>query len=323
MMLGPTMAFAGLSACSNDDLPSGDGNGTGIHLSEIGDDGGDDDGGGEVTGTKLDVLAGGTMNAEDGGSEDGCRKVDVIIAVDNSGSMSEEHDALQGPVFDSLPQTLLSINGGIDDFHLAVIDACPKPPFFHDTGGPGFCGFSTGANYMSSDSPALADEYACVTTFSHHGYQGQADMCIDAGPFKDDDEQPALTAAEAVSGAAIMGPNAGFLRTDALLFVVSMTDEDEELADVASTQEIFDRLVAAKGGNVEQIVYLGIAGGSDCVGPYGSAIDATQSQALAGLFEQAGQGMFWDLCMGELEVAFQTAIEGSVDSACQHFVPQG
>lgn len=314
------MALAGLDACSSEDVASGDGtgNGTGIHITSgpMGDDGNDDD-----TGTKLDVLAGGTMNAEDGGNQDGCRKVDVIIAADNSGSMSEEQEALQGPVFDALPQTLLSINGGIDDFHLAVIDACPKPPFFHDTGSHGFCGFSTGANYMTSDSPALADEYACATAFSHSGYQGQPDMCVDEGPFKDDDEQPGLTAAEAVSGPAIMGPNAGFLRQDALLFVVTITDEDEELADVTSVQEIYDRLVAAKGGDVEQIVYLGIAGGSDCQGPYGSAQDATQSQALASVFEEVGQGMFWDLCMGELEVAFQTAIESSLDPACEDFVP--
>nr|MCH9683924.1 hypothetical protein [Deltaproteobacteria bacterium] len=99
--------------------------------------------------------------------------------------------------------------------------------------------------------------------------------------------------------------------------------EDEELADIGSTQAIFDQIVAAKGGDVNQVVYLGIAGGSSCAGPYGTANDAVQSRGLANLFVAAGRGVFWDLCMGDLETAFQTAIEGSVDEACQDFVPEG
>ena len=298
-----------------------DGSMTGIMLTT--GMGGTLDGGGD-TGLKLDVGADGTADgADDGSNGEGCRKVDVILAVDNSGSMSEEHEALQGPVFDSFPQTLLAINQGLDDFHLAVIDACPKPAHFHDTGQSGACNFSTGANYMVSSSADLATEYACVTAFSDNGYQGGPDMCVDDGDLGDDDEQPGLTAASAITGMAVGGANAGFLRDDAILFVVTITDEDEELADIGSTQEIYDLIVSAKGGDVNDVVYLGIAGGSNCAGPYGTAIDATQSQALANLFAAAGRGIFWDLCMGDLETAFQTAIEDQVDSACVDFDPEG
>ncbi|MCX4243866.1 hypothetical protein [Paraliomyxa miuraensis] len=298
-----------------------------------GDDGGRTDGsasGGATSGIvtlddepRLDVAADGTAGAEDGGNLGGCKKIDVILSVDNSSSMSEEHEALRGPVFDSFPQALLAVNGGLDDFHLAVIDACPKPAYFHDTGIGGACNFSTGANSMVSSSPELAQEFACVTNFSPTGYMGQPDMCIDDGSLDDDDEQPGLTAAAAVTGEALMGPNAGFLRDDALLFIVTITDEDEKLADVGTTQEIFDQIVEAKGGDVNKVVYLGIAGGSFCVGPYGTASDAVQAKALADLFATAGRGMFWDLCMGELETAFQTAIESQVDSACVDFIPEG
>lgn len=273
------------------------------------------------TGPKLDVGGASSPTADDGGKIDGCKKVDVILAVDNSGSMSEEHEALRGPVFDSFPQTLLAINDGIDDFHLAVIDACPKPAYFHDTGASGACNYSTGANYMISSSVELAAEFACVSDFSANGYMGEADMCIDAGKFGDDDEQPGLTAAEAVADAAGEGANAGFLRDDALLFVVTITDEDEALIDVNATDEIFDRIVAAKGGDINQIVYLGIAGGSFCDGPYGSAEDAVQARELVSRFGE--RGVFWDLCMGDLETAFEQVIEDNVDSACQDFVPQG
>ncbi len=253
--------------------------------------------------------------------EEGCNKVDVIFAVDNSGSMTEEHDALRGPVFDAFPEALLDINNGIQDFQLAVIDACPKPALFHNWGASGACNYSTGANYMISSSPNLAAEFSCVSDFSANGYNNQADACIDDGAFQDDDEQPALTAAEGASAPNQAGNNAGFIRDDAILFVVTITDEDEELADADSEQDIYNRIVAAKGGDVSNVVYMGIAGGSNCDGPYGSALDATVSQGVASLFADQGQGLFWDLCQGNLETAFQTAISTIVDETCQGFTP--
>ena len=257
----------------------------------------------------------------DGNQDDGCSKVDVVFAVDNSGSMSEEHDALRGPVFDSFPQQLLDINNGIEDFRLGVIDACPKPAWFHNWGASGACNFSTGANYMTSTSASLAAEFACVTDFSAQGYENMPDQCVDDGELADDDEQPSLTAAEAVSAANLGGMNLDFVRDDAILFVVAMTDEDEEFADVDSAQEIYNRLVAAKGGDVSSVVYLGIAGNSVCAGPYGTALDAVNAKQVASLFAADGQGLFWDLCQGDLETAFQTAISTLVDDTCQGFTP--
>jgi hypothetical protein len=281
---------------------------------------GETDGSGDATEGSQDE-SGTSDGADDTVGVSGCRKVDVIIATDYSSSLVEEREALAGPVIESFPAQLLAINGGIDDFHLAVIDGCPKPAYFHDTGRSGACELSTGANYMLSSSPELTAEFACVTDLISTGYMGQEDMCLDEGELKDDDEQAALTAAEAVSGAAVTGANAGFLRDDALLFVVSLTDEDEQVVDVASTQEIYDRLVAAKGGDVSKVVYLGIGGGSECEGPYGETITAVQVQSLAALFEAQGRGMFWDLCMSDLPTAFQAAVEGLVDGACQEFSP--
>ncbi len=274
--------------------------------------GGTADGGSDGTAGTADETAGGPA---------GCQRVDVIVATDYSSSLEEEHDELGGPVIASFPSALLAINGGIEDFHLGVIDGCPKPAYLQDTGRGGACNYSTGTNYMISSSPDLATEFACVTDFISTGYMGMDDMCLDSGDFEDDDEQAGLAAAEAVSAEALASANAGFLRDDALLFVVTMTDEDEQLADVASTQEIYDRLIAAKGGDVSKIVYLGIAGGSECTGPLGDAFNAVQSQSLAALFEAQGQGMFWDLCMGDIEGAFLTAIEQVVDPACQQFEP--
>jgi hypothetical protein len=273
------------------------------------------------TGPLLDVGGGATMGGGDEGGAMGCTKVDVVIAVDNSSSMTEEIEALQGPVFDSFPQTLLDVNNGLDDFQLGLIDACPKPAALQDMGAAGACGYSTMRNYMSSTSPSLANEFQCATGLPFMaGWSGGDDTCEDS---LDDDEQPAYTAATVVSPPFVDDANMGFLRDDAVLMVVAITDEDEALVDASDALAIYDKLVAAKGGNVDAIAYMGVAGGSDCDGPYGSANDATISRAVAQLFETQGRGMFWDLCQGELEVGFQTFIETVVDSTCMTFEPVG
>ncbi len=291
----------------------------------IGLDGSSDDGPDDPTMTgKLDV--GSDVDSE-GGDEasdgEGCQRVDVVLAVDNSSSMGEEIEALQGPVLDALPQALLSVNGGIEDFQLAVIDACPKPAYFHDQGAAGACDFSTGHNYMSSTSPDLVGEFACVTNFAVDGFGAAPDECLDSGDFNDDDEQAAWTSAQAIGPDALMAANTGFVRDDALLFVVAITDEDESLVDVDSADAIYESIVAAKGGDPTRVVFLGVAGVSACDGAYGSAEQADTMAAVVDRFTMQGRGVFWDICQGELEQAFLTAIADLVDPACEEFEPVG
>jgi hypothetical protein len=307
------MAYASvflLAACAGD--PAGG------ETDESGDDEGvqGSSGGG---GPKLDVDPGSGTQAEGAEGGEVCKQVDVILAVDNSGSMVEEIAALRGPVFDSLPEQLLDVGNGIDDFHLAVIDACPKAANYHDTGNGGACDFSTGRNYMISSSEVLADEFACVTDFSTAGYMGMPDMCEDAGENADDDEQPALTAATSVDPAYLVASNLGFLRADSLLFVVAITDEDEEFLGT-DANAIYDALVEAKGGNPEHVVFLGISGSETCTGPYGGAEPSPNMQSVVNEFASYDRGIYWDLCQGDLEGAFALGIE-TLDQACDDWIP--
>jgi hypothetical protein len=260
--------------------------------------------------------------------ESGCKKVDVILAVDNSGSMQEEVGELRGPVFNTLPMQLLSVGeGGIDDFHLAVINGCPKPGRFHNWGKSGACNFSTGANYMVSDSPALVDEFACVSDISDRGYDNLNDECRDSGMYGDDDEQPAMSGAASLTQPA----NAGFLRDDAILFVFAITDEDEELDGASNDPAMFGitpaemaaQYVAGKGGRAQDIVFLGVGGAQSCDGPYGSAQNARQLRNVVDELNNLGaRASFWDLCQGDLPGAFASVIT-DVDQACDEFVPPG
>lgn len=265
--------------------------------------------------TKFDIgtVATGGTNPE--GGDDGCEKVDVVLAIDNSGSMQEEIAALSGPVFDSFPDALLGVNGGLLDFHLGVVDACNAPAHLHNHGLSGDCNFANGANYMVSNNPELQNEYACVTALSTAGWNGTEDECTG----ENDDEQPANTAADAVS--LMAGANMGFLRSDAVLLVVAITDEDEQPLPQLSAQQIADKIIAAAGG-IDKVVFLGIAGGSECKGPYGGAEDAVFMREVTQIFVDAERGLFWDLCMGDLEAAFQSVVD-VVDVACMEFTPVG
>ncbi len=267
------------------------------------------------SGIKLDVGISDTPS-KDTEAEEGCRKVDVIISIDHSDSMYEEIAAMQGPVFDSFPDALLAVNNGLDDFHLGVMDACNNPAILHDTGMTGgACDFSTGANYMVSTSPNLYDEYQCVADLAFNGYMNMPDFCS----MNNDDEQPGNTAADAINPPFADDENDGFLRDDAVLFIVAMTDEDEQPVPFQTPQQIYDKIIDAK-GTVDAVVFLGVAGGSNCVGPYGSAQDATNMKALTQLFVDEGHGLFWDLCAGGLEMAFDQVLD-AVDSTCQNFQP--
>jgi hypothetical protein len=237
---------------------------------------------------------------------DKCKRVDLVIAVDNSGSMKEEMTAMRTTVFPAFAAALRQVGGGLEDYRVAVVDACPRPPTFHTRGKQGDCAFASGQSWMDSDSPALAEEFACV---------GEIDSSDAKCSGDNDDEMPASAAAAALEQAGAQGDNAGFLRDDALLVVVAITDEDETPIPSATADEVYQRLAAIK-GDVRKMVLLGIGGSKACDGAYGSADPATKLRALTELFIAQQRGVWWDLCQGKLEdglTAAMTVIEEACD----------
>jgi hypothetical protein len=284
MVFSAVLVFA---ACGPGDITSGDDQG------DDGDGDGDGDGG--------ETFA-------------SCKHIDVVIAVDNSSSMTEEKDALREIAFPGFAQALINVAGGLDDFRVGVLDACPSPANFHTRGVSGSCNFSSGKAWMESTSPALVDEFKCV------GDIDSSDMLCGGDS---DDEQSATAAATSLEpdwlGAG--KANEGFLRDDALLVVVAITDEDEQPTPESSAQEVYDRLTAIKGGDVKKMVFLGIGGASDCEnGAYGSADEATKLRAVTDLFIADQRGVFWDLCQGNLDQGLTQALT-TIDAACQDFPP--
>lgn len=241
-----------------------------------------------------------------------CKHIDVVIAVDNSASMRQEKDDLRDVAFPGFAQALLNVAGGIDDFRVAVLDACNTPANFHTTGVTGACNFWGGQVFMQSTSPNLVDEFKCV------GDVDSSDMLCTGD---NDDEQPASSAATALEPlwAGPGKPNELFMRSNALLVVVAITDEDEQPVPGASAQVIYNRLVAIK-GDVSKMVFVGIGGAQTCDGVYGHARDAQKLRNVTQKFVDKGRGVFWDICQGNIQQGLTQALT-TIDSACEDFGP--
>ena len=170
--------------------------------------------------------------------------------------------------------------------------------------------FHGGKAWMDSSSPALNAEFKCVGDISSSGSECSG---------SNDDERPISAATAALEAAATAEgkPTHGFSRDDALLVVIAITDEDETPHEqpAQTAQQIYDRLIAVKGGDVRRMVLLGIGGASDCSGEYGDADNAVLLKSVTDLFVAQGRGVFWDLCGGKLEDGLGAAMQ-VIERAC-------
>jgi hypothetical protein len=160
----------------------------------------------------------------------------------------------------------------------------------------------------------LGAEFKCV---------GAIDSSLSQCTGSNDDEQPASTVAASLEPAA-QTYNAGFLRDDAVLVAVGITDEDEQpvYTQATTADAVYQRVIKTKGGNVKRTVFLGIGGSSDCSGVYGTARTATKLKAITNKFIAQDRGVWWDLCKGRLEDGLAAAI-AKVRTACSAFEESG
>lgn len=235
-----------------------------------------------------------------------CSLVDLVIAVDGSSSMTEELAAMRNDIFPAFADRLARVGKGLDNFRVATMDACPNPASYHTRGARGPCNFSSGEAWIDSSSPDLKGEFACVGDI----YQDDVNCSGN-----NDDEQPASAAAASLESPFADGVNAGFSRRDALLVILTITDEDEQpTGSATSAQQVFDRIVATK-GDVQRVVFIGIGGGGKCKGVYGSAWPSTKLKNITQKFIDQERGVWHDLCVGRLEDSLDAAFH-VIEQAC-------
>lgn len=267
---------------------------------------------------------------------DECQKMDIVFVVDDSGSMSEEQSNLAAnfPKFVSVLEAYKTKSGAKLDYRLAVTTTGrdlkytinPGPPF------PAFPSDEKGDNGAFREGKSCGGTKRWVdkgdpggeATFSCRAKTGTSGPSI---------EMPLYSLKLALNDRVSDGTNAGFLRPDALLAVVILTDEDdcsredndftiksddcmtmENLRPVAEYGAMLD--VAAKGpGRWATAV---IAGDKACKSSFGDAEDARRLRDFVGV---AGKnGSFSSICDGDLSGGLQKAID-TFDAACKSFPP--
>ena len=120
-------------------------------------------------------------------------------------------------------------------------------------------------------------------------------------------------------------PNAGFERDDALLIVTFITDEEDN-GSAGNPQDWFDDVVAAKLGDQDRVVVLGLFGDNDQPSPVCSAMSGLNGadagprlRQFAQLFNNHDIG---SVCLPSYSQFFDDAVS-TIDFACDNFpMPQ-
>jgi hypothetical protein len=308
----------------------GDGDGDTHPGDGDGDPGDGDPGDGDGdTGPKLDMNE---SDTEGPCVDTGCKKVDLLFAMDGSASMIQEINALKaGQAFLAITSTLEGLNCGGIDYRIGVT-------------GDDDNGWIT-PNGWADPNPWFDSETYTAAQMSVH-FQAAATKVGNSGG-ADIGCEHVLTSAVGL----LDDDSSGFIRDDALLVLVLMTDVDDYgwydningndcgLGCTVSgqpVQTLQDTLLALKGDDpagVAAIVIAGDptanAGANFCgqpqsCGGFDSAFHAQRLYEFAAL--QAGMNGFTaDICAGPSAVpdAVEAALADNIDLACQEFEPVG
>ena len=243
-----------------------------------------------------------------------CGEVDFLFVIDNSGSMGDE----QANLVANFPAFIDGIQNSLEDVESYHVGVVTTDAYSHNivgcqqlsslvvqTGGSNsssaMCGpYSEGYNYMT-EMDDLATAFSCAAQIGTSG---------------DATERAMQAVVETVTGVeADPGEcNFGFLREEALLVLVVITDEPDNTS-VGTPMTWYDDVVAAKAGIPENIVVLSLVNspGGTCSG--GDANNIADFTMMFG-----DNGFMADICTPDYMPVFSEAID-VIDVACENFIP--
>ena len=267
---------------------------------------------GGVTGPPITFDFGGIPEAPP--LDDQCGQVDFLFVIDNSGSMGGEQASLVAnfPAFINGIQTVLET---VDSYQVGVVttDAytynvpgCNNlSSLVVQTGGNDssnmMCGpYAEGNNYMT-EMDDLATSFSCAAQVGTVGSASERAM------------QATVEAVTQIDG----GPgqcNEGFIREDALLVIVIITDEPDNNSP-GTPMTWYDDILAAKLGFPENVVVVSIINtiGGGC--PGGVATDMENFTTMWG-----DNGHVIPICAPDYGPGFDDAV-AIIDVACENYMP--
>ncbi|MGH1342508.1 MAG: hypothetical protein ACRBN8_13190 [Nannocystales bacterium] len=254
----------------------------------------------------------------------GCQGIDFLFVIDNSGSMTQQQTQLLAS-FSGFIDAIQTSLENVDSYHVGVVTSdnyggnAPGCNTIGDlvTQTAGFgssasvCGPFAGGQRFATDEDDLELVFPCIAQVGTTGSPIEQPVTATVA---------ALDPANAEPGAC----NEGFIREDAILVVVLVTDDppfDFDMDDAhpdTDTSGWFDAVVAAKGGDVESVVMIGFV-------PLDPAATCTfgTSPNLIGFVEEFGeQGVLASICEPDYAPIFASSIE-TIETTCDNFIPQG
>ncbi len=260
---------------------------------------------------------------------EGCSKVDFLFVVDDSGSMGDEQIALNNsfPGFiDAIQATL----GEVESYHVGVVTSdayvenelgCQEIGALVTQTQNGQCGpFAEGKRFMTE-----ADDLS--TTFACAGQPG-------TGGSGDNTSMQAMYTAVGPAFADVGACNEGFIRDDALLVIVVITDEEDDydnppgfgyFGSEGDPADWYDAVVTAKGGVEENVAVLSLVQHEEpnaC--PAQNNTDPLLTWFLAVRIMEFTQmfthGTIGDICVNNYASFFDDAVS-IVGDACENFTP--
>ena len=277
--------------------------------------GDDDDGTGGDGGTQMM------------GTPHECNRMDIVFVVDDSGSMAEEQSnlATNFPMFANLLSQYTTSDGQKLDYRVAITTTGRPENYMIVVPGFGTLPESEDgpdgkfmANCNSSKAwVESADGAAGNTVMSCRANVGTGGASI---------EMPMLMAKHALSAPDSTGPNAGFIRSDALLATVMITDEDDQSYEG-------DNFTCDENGNcpinwqpADQVAFMTqlkgskqnwaaavIAGDGACSSNFGDAVDGTRLKQFVQM--TGANGVFSSICDGDLTIGLKKALD-TFQTAC-------
>ncbi len=283
---------------------------------------GDRDGDGD----NIDAPTGGTGDDGNGGAVEKCDKMDVLFVIDNSGSMGQE----QTNLIANFPQFISVLESSGLDYRVAVTTTGRNYSYAMQSPFGGAIPMSVDGG----DNGAMLRPAACNMT-RRWIEKGDADpsgtfSCVaNVGTSGPSDEMPLSAMRDAFEERMSDGTNSGFRRSDALLGVVFLTDEEdcsyEQSVTLPFGQSLCDAMMEPPASYAQFLdTYTGhrsrwaiaaIAGPGPgrCSSAFGDADEATRLRSLVQL--TGANARMSSICDGDLSIGLMQAL-AVFQSAC-------
>jgi hypothetical protein len=261
---------------------------------------------------------------DSGGS--GCQKIDLLFVIDNSGSMGQE----QANLIANFPQFITVLDQSGLDYRVAVTTTSVDYHYQMSFPVGGNIPQNTGAGedgsmikpatcnmtrrWIEKNDPMPAQTFSCVANVGTGG---------------NSDEMPLAAMRTAFEERMADMTNAGFHRSDALLGIVFLTDEDDCSYEQSVTLGFSESLCENQmepatnyvsfldtyTGNRTRWAAAAIAGmgPGSCTSTFGDAVEATRLKAFVAA--AGSQARMSSICDGDLSVSLQQTL-ALFTSAC-------